>query len=77
VNEKEFYTDHDDKVCIYCNHMDGKTADLDENFVEKGDSLTVDGKTIKFSYDDVLTCPLHNGCRCTLYYQPGASRGPC
>ena len=32
---------------------------------DKGESLTVDGETMKFSYDDVLTTPLRNGCRCT------------
>ena len=32
---------------------------------DKGESLTIDSKTMKFSYDDVLTTPLHNGCRCT------------
>jgi SPP1 gp7 family putative phage head morphogenesis protein len=66
VSGKEFFTSEDEKVCIFCDEMDGKVVDLKENFFDKGDSLTVGDKTLQFNYDDISTGNLHVSCRCVL-----------
>lgn len=71
VEGKEWYTAHDDAVCPGCQFMDGKTAGLSENFMDKGDAINVDreGKSpykLNLDYEDIEGCPLHNGCRCVI-----------
>lgn len=66
VKGKEWLTAVDERVCPWCASMDGKIIDIEEEYFEKGDELTVDGKTLKFDYLDVLHPPLHVSCRCTL-----------
>ena len=64
VTGQQYYCIIDERTCIFCLSMDGKIISLDENYFNQGDSLTVDGKTMNFSYDDVETPPLHISCRC-------------
>jgi SPP1 gp7 family putative phage head morphogenesis protein len=72
VDEKEWYTAHDERVCLGCQSMDGKIVKLSDKFFDKGDELTVDrpGKDtpyrLKLDYEDIQGCPLHNRCRCVL-----------
>lgn len=66
VSGKEFFTARDEKVCFFCNEMDGVVIGLNENFFDRGDALEVDGKVLDFGYDDVDTACLHPNCRCTL-----------
>ena len=66
VTGKEWFTSEDDRVCPFCMALDGKVTGLSENFFDKGDSQTIDGKTQHYNYDDVPANPLHVKCRCTL-----------
>lgn len=62
VAGKEFYTARDELVCLHCRSLDGKTFDLSDNIFDKGDSLTIDGKTQHYNYDDIPSPPLHVNC---------------
>lgn len=64
VTEIKFYTAKDSSVCEFCAEMDGKVISIQDNFFDKGDSLTVDGKTLNFDYSDVEAPPIHPRCRC-------------
>lgn len=66
VEGKEFFTAEDERVCRWCSAMDHKVVSLSENFFDKGDTFTVDNKTLNLNYDDVPSPPLHAQCRCTL-----------
>ena len=72
VDDKEWYTAHDEHVCPGCQSMDGRTVGLSENFFNKGDELVVerpDKETpyrLKLDYESIHGCPLHNRCRCVL-----------
>jgi hypothetical protein len=66
VEGKEWFTAEDEHVCPYCNALDRKVVDLDEDYFGLGDSQTIDGKTQHYNYDDVPSAPLHVSCRCTL-----------
>ncbi len=66
VSGKEWFTARDDRVCAYCMSLDGQVYGLQDNIFDKGDSLTIDGKTQHYNYDDVPSAPLHVNCRCVL-----------
>jgi len=75
VEGKQWYTAQDERVCPYCESMDGTQVDLKVSYFKKGDSLDVDYTTnagnattgtLNFSYDDVEGAPLHGSCRCVL-----------
>lgn len=66
VTGKEWFTALDDRVCKFCMSLDGNVYGLRENIFSKGDSLTVEGKTQHYNYDDVPHNPLHVSCRCVL-----------
>ncbi len=59
-----WFTAEDELVCAYCNDMDGKEIGIEENFFNKGDSLTVDGQTLNFNYANIEAGALHTNCRC-------------
>jgi HK97 family phage portal protein len=71
VAEKEWLTSVDDRVCPWCNNMEGTTIKLGKPYFKKGTTLTVEndeGKkvTLPFNVVDVDGPPLHPQCRCTL-----------
>lgn len=72
VEEKEWFTAHDERVCPGCNYMDGKRTALAENFFDKGDELVIErpGKEtpyrLQLDYEHIHGCPLHSKCRCCL-----------
>ena len=67
VYGKKWYTALDERVCPYCRAMQGKTADLNENYFDKGTEFLGDAKSpIKLDYEDVAAPPLHPQCRCDL-----------
>ncbi len=66
VVAKEWLTQRDGRACPFCTEMDGKKVKIVDNYFQKGDVLTVEGKTMKFEVDDVTFPPLHPNCRCTL-----------
>lgn len=62
VESKEWLTAMDERVCPYCNAMNGRTVGLKTDFLKDGD--TVEGYTV--DYENVAAPPLHPSCRCTI-----------
>ena len=57
--------------CDICAQLNGKTAGLDENYIELGGSVEytdAEGKEQRYqvSYDDIENPPLHPNCRCAI-----------
>jgi hypothetical protein len=54
--------------CPFCKEMDGKVINIDQNFFNNGESLTVgegeDAKTMSLDYGDIGAPPLHPQCMC-------------
>jgi SPP1 gp7 family putative phage head morphogenesis protein len=65
VTGKEWYTVIDERTCLFCNSLDGTIISLDSDFFSLGDVMTVDGKTMAVSYDDIAGPPAHVNCRCS------------
>lgn len=66
VEKKEWLTAIDERVCPFCESMDGKIIEVKKNYFDKGDTLTVDGQKLEFKLASVAYPPLHPRCRCTL-----------
>ena len=66
VEGKECIVAGDERTCPFCSALDGEVWALNENIFNKGDSMTVNGQTQHYNYDDVPSPPLHVSCRCTL-----------
>lgn len=71
VDAKEWFTAQDERVCLFCNSMDGQIVSLDTDYFKQGDSLDLeDGEgrpqRIKFDFSAIDGPPLHANCRCTL-----------
>ena len=65
VEKKEWYSAMDERVCPWCESIDGEVADLGANFRNDGDTITAGGQTLDI-YGDIPTPPIHPNCRCTL-----------
>lgn len=73
VSSIRWYTAEDERVCPYCGDFDGKIVGIDENFADKGDTVSgtdADGNEVTMSVDyaDVEAGSLHPNCRC--YVRP-------
>jgi HK97 family phage portal protein len=67
VSEVKWYTAQDERVCEFCGPMDGKVVGIEQNFFEKGDTVTgSEGGKRKLDYADVENPPLHPNCRCYI-----------
>lgn len=71
VKGKKWVTAMDERVCPWCNSMEGKTLPLSTNFFDKGDALTVKdqkGKevTLELDYEPIEAGNLHTSCRCII-----------
>jgi hypothetical protein len=66
VSGKEWYAILDERSCSFCLSLDGIIVSLNSDFLSLGDVLTVDGKSLNISYDDVGTPPAHSQCRCRI-----------
>jgi len=55
VRKKIWITMWDNKTCPWCERMDGKVVAVEENH-----------RTMKLDYEDVVSPPLHPGCRCAI-----------
>jgi SPP1 gp7 family putative phage head morphogenesis protein len=67
VVKKEWYTAVDERVCPYCNSMNGTIVWLDTSYIDNGE--TMDGGdewSMKIDYGNVDYPPLHCNCRCTI-----------
>lgn len=62
VESKEWYTSNDERVCSYCDEMDGQTVSIGEDFFKKGDNIL----GLSLDYRDIGEPPLHSQCRCVL-----------
>ena len=62
-----WYTAEDDKVCQFCDELDGKEIDINDNFYDAGDTIVgKSGGTMTVDYGDMETPPCHPDCRCYL-----------
>jgi len=57
----------DDRCCPWCEDLDGKVIDIEDNFFDKGDSYTIENdegkkQTMDLDYSDVGYPPLHSAC---------------
>jgi len=74
VRKKIWITMWDNKTCPWCERMDGKVVAVEENFFNQGDRFSIDWeedgrqyhRTMKLDYEDVVSPPLHPGCRCAI-----------
>jgi HK97 family phage portal protein len=56
------------EACPFCEQLErsGETKAMDQDFLQVGDSVTAEGKTLVVDYDAVTGPPLHPNCRCSL-----------
>ena len=67
VKSIKWYTAEDEKVCEFCGIMDGKIVGIDENFLDKGASLTgSEGGEMEMNYAAIEGGSLHPDCRCSI-----------
>lgn len=67
VEGQQWLTAMDERVCPYCEPMNGKIIGLSENWFGKGDSYYgTSDSPLKFDFSSVDTPPLHVNCRCDL-----------
>lgn len=67
VKTLKWYTALDERVCEFCDPMNGKIVGIEENWFEKGDSFTGrEGGKMDIDYSDIETPPLHASCRCYI-----------
>ncbi len=67
VNSVEWLTAEDERVCQWCDPMDGRTQTLGQNFFQMGDEFEGrDGGTLRFNAEPIEHPPLHPQCRCSL-----------
>jgi len=63
-------TNLDDRTCPWCEDLDGKVIDIEDNFFDKGDTYSVEGEdgrqSMNLDYSDVGYPPLHSDCRCSV-----------
>ena len=67
VVAKEWSTAADERVCQWCEPMDGKIVGLEGDYFKMGDSfIGRDGGTLNFEIENVGHPPLHPQCRCAI-----------
>lgn len=65
VKTQRWYTAEDERVCEFCNPMNGKIIDVGSKYFKKGDVITgTDGGTLALNYRSMDVPPLHTNCRC-------------
>lgn len=55
-----------DSNCPYCREMNGRTVEINQPFIPKGESLNVEGQPEMKTYQVTKHPPLHGGCDCTV-----------
>ena len=67
VLAKEWFTALDERVCQWCNPMQGKRKALDNTFFNQGESLLGNkGGLLRLNFEEIGEPPLHPQCRCVL-----------
>ena len=65
VKTIKWYTASGDP-CAFCSSLDGTIISIDQNFLNEGDQIEVDGKTLDVTYSDVGAPPIHPNCGCLV-----------
>lgn len=64
---KKWSAAKDERVCEWCDELDGEIVDIGENFIDSGDSFVGrDGGILKADYGPVPAEPSHPNCRCDI-----------
>ncbi len=67
VEGKQWFTAIDERVCPYCEALDGKIYELNETILETGSEFLGNADTpLSIDYNAIEYPPLHPNCRCTL-----------
>jgi hypothetical protein len=67
VKTVKWYTSEQDNVCEFCKALEGTEIDIDENFLDSGDTMTgADGGVLTADYGDIGGPPAHPACACYL-----------
>jgi len=67
VKSLKWFTALDERVCEFCEPMNGKIVGIEENWFEKGESMTGrEGGKMDIDYSDIENPPLHANCRCYI-----------
>jgi Phage Mu protein F like protein len=67
VKTVKWYTAEDTKVCQFCEELDGKEIDIEDNFYDAGDTIVgKDGGSMTANYGDIEAPPVHPDCRCYI-----------
>lgn len=67
VKQVEWVTSERDNVCPFCDAQQGKTISIDDNFFDKGDTITgTDDMDMTADYSDIGGPPLHVNCNCSI-----------
>lgn len=74
----EWWTAADERTCLWCAELHGKVVGIDESYFERGATLVIGGRAMKFDYGSVEYPPLHCLCRCCLLprWEPVEAVGP-
>ncbi len=67
VKAKEWLTAQDDRLCEFCEPMNGRIVGIDNSWFKTGENFEGnEGGKLSFSYEDIGHPPLHPQCRCTI-----------
>lgn len=67
VTKKEWLTAEDERLCQFCEPMNGVIVGIEVNFFDRGEDFRgTEGGIMKFDYDNIGHPPLHPQCRCTI-----------
>jgi uncharacterized protein with gpF-like domain len=67
VESVKWYTAEDERVCEFCDALDGTEVGIDDSFFDAGDTIIgTSGKSRTADYGDIEAPPLHPDCRCYL-----------
>lgn len=67
VEAVRWYTAEDELVCPWCAPQQGKIVGVNENFYNKGETITgSDGRPLALDYRAIGVPPLHTNCRCFI-----------
>lgn len=65
VQTIRWYTSEDERVCEFCEPLNGEIIDIDESFYEEGQTVRGrDGGRLKLDYRGIDVPPLHPNCNC-------------
>lgn len=66
VTGKEWYTAKDERVCPWCDQLDGTIIELTGDFYKLGDTVDAASRVLNIAYESISAPPLHVSCRCVV-----------